>query len=464
MADDRYVYVPSEIWNMGPIYSWEDDILPKISQNYQYVTQFENAEKYMFVPNLIGYDGNINILNIDVTKGSNTSSAKMFIVKTPEKLTKSENRWGTVEYDGCYWKVGADFYLTGVFGDPQSVGGRSKNLWIKNYEYEHQLTNANPNEFGIIDIMDSQFRKKRLSIFSRVSTLTESSNYYPVHYISDFTAGPKLQHVFLQGLGYLFYDNINYKIQRSTVAYTTFWISNAIELSYNLWAPKYDLSESGILFEKDFSTKTRKYSSDRIEDSIVFHEYPEFFEYQGISSYDYSFVLIDPKTGELSTLPQGINCTITDVDYTRKVLKYTIPENKSDDWKVYYIGLIRNKYINYGGETWYNSIECMLIIIQEPDRNNYEFIYTYQEGRTELIKELEGTNKFSLAQTNYIKKGSINPQITIKNEIARAEIYVPRTCSVVSPPDNISIVDDGEFLIYTLDYNMESLTIQYNNG
>ena len=461
MADDRYVYIPSKIWNaVSPIYSWKDDILPKISKNWQYVTQFENAEKYMFVTNIIGQRGSINILNIDVTKESITSSAKMFIVKTPEKITKSENGW-TVKYDGCYWKKGTDFYLTGVFGDPQAVGRRLKSLWVKNCEQEQYSTNF--QYFNISEIMDSQLRKEKLSIFSRVSTLTESNNYYPVHQsYNNYAASPRLSHVFLQGLGYLFYNDI-YNIQRSSVAYTTFWISNVVELSYNLWAPKYGLSESGILFEKDFSTKTRKYSSDKIEDSIVFYEYPEFFEYQGISSYDYSLVSINPKTGELSNLPSDIKYTIIDVDYTRKVLKYTIPENSSNDWKVYYIGLVRSKYINYGGE-WFDQIECMLIIIQEPYRGNYEFIYTYPEGRTELIKELEGTNKFSLAQTNYIRRVSNNPQITIKNERGcKPEIYVPKTCSVVSPPNNIpSIEDVGEFFIYTLDFDMESLTIQYN--
>jgi hypothetical protein len=70
----------------------------------------------------------------------------------------------------------------------------------------------------------------------------------------------------------------------------------------------------------------------------------------------------------------------------------------TNDWKVYYIVILRKNYVNYGGDGWHDQIECMFIVIQEPRKANFEFIYSYPHGgRSENIINLEGDYKFSLA-------------------------------------------------------------------
>ncbi len=460
----RYIFIPEQKksipWSQITSKFKEIKDLSGQSEAVEYMNQFKALEKYMFVPNIkcipeLSSDNNVQIINFQQNGGN--QNIKKLVLKYPEFSNVEDGGW-RIPYNGYYWKPGTDFYLTGVFNDYTTVGGISKTTYVKEYSTETYIANnENYSNIAQYTIDDLEYSRERLSVFSKISTLSEIKTDFPITLDWIYQDSTQyLECVYLQNLGYIFY---NYEFSPVSYLQSNAMIVNDVnELTYKIWGTKYTVDYADLLLENDYQTKVRKYSSDAINDFIIFHEYPYSFDYKGVDSYEYEIALINPKTGELS---QPEYCSYHNLDYNRNILEYSFEENMTNDWKVYYIVILRKNYVSYGGDGWYDQIECMFIVIQEPRKANFEFIYSYPHGgRSENIINLEGDYKFSLAQTNYLSKQSGSQT----NVYTKNTVYVPTTCKIYSEAGNIlspSKTEDG-FFIYDVGDNFQNLTVQYD--
>lgn len=390
-------------------------------------------KNYIFVPNLKCDDVNISKL---IYKDGETHYPQQLKIET-EPFVQRDSKGYTKTYNGYVWKVGSDFYLPGIFGDNTSVGGISKEIYSKQTSSDGRL---------------------RVSLYSLVSTLAPyKQDNYP------FNNNNHLEYVYLQNLGYIFY---NRSISNSSYKYPLI-CNNVTENKYAVCGSTgYYLDYAGLLINGDYSTMVKRFDSNQHTVNTTIYEYPFDYEYTGINKDDYYIKEFNPETEEFTEIDNN-NWSFSKLNYNSLKLTYNLSQNNTTDWKYKFLVIFKRDAVNYGGDSWYDRAEAMLIIVQEPSNNLFEFIYSYpnQEWRDIDLEKYYGDDiKFPLAQVNYFRKAHSTTIIRTKNLV-----YVPTTCKIYYEnseqiPTRLTNEDlqVSGYLAYNVGNNFVNLEIRYD--